>query len=56
MLKLVGTEHGKIVDEKVILDDNDKPTQFALKLVVLDVILDVCLFTIFYSIVKSIKK
>lgn len=56
MLKLVGTENGEVVDEKVIIDDDNKPTNFALKLVVIDILLDICLFTLFHSIAKLFKK
>lgn len=53
MLKIVGTENGEIVDEKVILDDNNKPTKFAWKLVLLEIVLDICIFSLIYSIVKK---
>lgn len=55
MLKLVGTEAGEVLDEKVILDDNDKLTSFGWKLVVLDIVLDICLFTLFRKLFKSKK-
>lgn len=47
MLKIIGTEAGEVLDEKVILDDDNKLTKFGWKLVVLDLAIDFCLFTLF---------
>lgn len=56
MLKIVGTEDHKVVDEKVILDDDNKITPFGLKLVLIDVVLDMCLFALISKFIKAIKK
>jgi len=44
MLKLVGTENGIIKDEKVIIDDNDRLSGFAIQVIVIDLLLDIFLF------------
>ena len=44
MLKLVGTNrHGEILDEKVLLTDDDKPTKFLLGLAALELVCDITL-------------
>lgn len=53
MLKLVGTENGEILDEKVIIDDDCKLTKFGWKLVILDIILDMCIFTLIHKLIKK---
>lgn len=56
MLLITGTENGKVVDEKVILDDNNKLTSFGLKLVIIDVVFNACLFTLVSSIIRKLNK
>lgn len=56
MLKIVGEENGKVVDEKILLDEKDKPTKFLLKFIALDILCDLCIFSIFYGIFSIIKK
>lgn len=56
MLKLVGTENDEIVDEKVIIDDNNKPTNFAFKLIVIDLIFTACTCILLSSVAKLFKK
>lgn len=44
MLKLVGLEkNGKVADERILIDENDKPTMFLLGLAALELICDVTL-------------
>lgn len=40
MLKVVGTENGKTVDEKVIISDEGKITKFGAFLICLDILVD----------------
>ncbi len=56
MLKLVGTEGHDIVDEKVILDDDNRITPFGKKLIVIDILLDLSLFYLFNKIAKKFRK
>ena len=59
MLKIVGTENGEVVDEKVIIDDNNRPTKFAFKFLAIYVLTYICLYNIFYSWVllyRALKK
>lgn len=53
MLKIVGTEAGEILDEKVILDDDNRLTKFGWMLVVLDLLIDFCLFSLFKKLFKK---
>lgn len=55
MLKIVGTEHGKVVDEKVLLDDNNKPTKFLWFLVGCELLLDAGIFCILMAIFHKKK-
>ena len=52
MLKLIGTENGEVVDEKVILDDDNKPTGFFLKLLICGLLLDVTVFTLVGTLIR----
>lgn len=56
MLKLVGTEDHDIIDEKVIIDDNNKITPFGIKLIVIDILLDMSLFYLLSKFVKKVRK
>lgn len=57
MLKIIGTEkNGEIADEKVILDDNNKPTSTAWKILGVNFIINLCLFTTIFTIMKFFKK
>lgn len=56
MLKIVGTEDHDIIDEKVILDDNNKLTLFGVKFILVDLVLDMCMFYLISRIVKRIAK
>ena len=56
MLKIVGTEDYEIIDEKVIIDDDNRITPFGIKLILLDVVLDMCLFYCLSRLAKRISK
>ena len=56
MLKNVWTKDHDFVDEKVIIDDNNKITPFGIKLMIADVVLDMCLFYCLSKLVKWIIK
>ncbi|MGN0436726.1 MAG: hypothetical protein ACI4D8_08870 [Wujia sp.] len=56
MLKIVGTEDHEIIDEKVIIDDNNRITPFGIKLMLIDIVLDMCLFYCLSRLVKRISK
>lgn len=56
MLKLVGTEGHDIVDEKVIIDDNNRITPFGFKLILIDLVLDLSLLYLIGRLAKRIKK
>lgn len=56
MLKIVGTEDHDIIDEKVIIDDNNRLTSFGVKFILVDLALDMCLFYLISKIVKSVVK
>lgn len=56
MLKIVGTEDHDIIDEKVIIDDNNKLTLFGVKFILVDLVLDMCMFYLISRIVKRIAK
>ena len=44
MLKLVGTHrNGAVADERILIDDNDKPTMFLLGLAALELVCDITL-------------
>lgn len=53
MLKIVGTENGKIQDEKVILTDEGKITGFGVFLIVLDVLADIGIVFLFSRMIKK---
>lgn len=53
MLKIVGTENGKIQDEKVILTDEGKITGFGVFLIILDVLADIGIIFLFSRIIKK---
>lgn len=55
MLKIVGTENGEVLDEKVILDDNNRLTKFGWMLVAMDLVLDICLFNLFKKLFSKKK-
>ena len=55
MLKIVGTENGKVQDEKVIFTDEGKITKFGVALVVLDVLADIGIFFVISRIVKRCR-
>lgn len=56
MLKIVGTEEHDIIDEKVIIDDKNKLTLFGVKFILVDLVLDMCMFYLISRIVKRIAK
>lgn len=56
MLKIVGTENGKTVDEKVIISDEGKITKFGAFLICLDILADIGIFFLISKIVKIIRK
>lgn len=56
MFKLVGTEDHDIIDEKIIIDDNNKITKFGWKLMAIDIVADMCLFYLISKIVKMIRR
>lgn len=57
MLKIIGTEkNGNIADEKVILDDNNKLTSTAWKIIGVSFVANLCLFSTIYAILKLLKK
>lgn len=53
MLKIVGTENGKIQDEKVILTDEGKITGFGVFLIILDVLADIGIIFLFSRMIKK---
>ncbi len=53
MLKIVGTENGKIQDEKVILTDEGKITGFGVFLIILDVLADIGIVFLFSRMIKK---
>lgn len=55
MLKIVGTEHGEVVDEKVIITDDGKLTKFGIAIVCMELIADVGIFFLISKIIKKIK-
>ena len=56
MLKIVGTKDHEIIGEKVIIDDDNRITPFGIKFILLDVVLDMCLFYCLSKLVKRISK
>lgn len=55
MLKIVGTENGKVQDEKVIFTDEGKITRFGLMLVILDILADIGILFLVSRIVKKYR-
>lgn len=55
MLKIVGTENGKIQDEKVILTDEGKITGFGVFLIILDVLADIGIVFLFSRMIKKCR-
>lgn len=53
MLKLVGLEKEKVVDEKVLIDDNNRPTKFLWFLVLLELLFDAGVFCIIFALLKK---
>lgn len=47
MLKIVVSEAGEVLEEKVILDDDNRLTKFGWMLIALDLVIDFCLFRLF---------
>lgn len=56
MLKIVGTENGKTIDEKVIISDEGKITKFGVFLICLDILADIGIFFLISKIVKKVRK
>lgn len=56
MLKIVGTGDHQIVDERIIIDDNNKITPFGFKLMLTELVLDLSLLYLIGKIVKKVKK
>lgn len=56
MLKIVGTEKGKVVDEKVIITDEGKLTKFGAFLIVLDILADVGIYFLISKLIKLAKR
>lgn len=56
MLKIVGTDKDKVVDEKVIITDEGKITKFGAALVALDILEDIGIVYLISKIVKAAKK
>lgn len=50
MLKIVGTDGNQVLDEKVIITDEGKLTKFGWKIIVIDIMLDLLIFTVFRRI------
>lgn len=55
MLKVVGTSHGKVVDEKILIDDSNKITKYGLVLLGLDLLADVGVVFLISKIIKMLK-
>ncbi len=55
MLKIVGTSHGKVVDEKILIDDSSKITKYGLLLLGLDLLADVGVVFLISKIIKMLK-
>ncbi len=55
MLKIVGTSHGKVVDEKILIDDSNKITKYGLLLLGLDLLADVGVVFLISKIIKMLK-
>ncbi|RKI42604.1 hypothetical protein D7V86_12745 [bacterium D16-51] len=53
MLKVVGTDHGKVVDEKVLIDDSNKITKYGIILIGLDLLADI---GILFLLSKAVKR
>lgn len=56
MLKIVGTQNGEVLDEKVILDDDNKITPFGIFLIGAELIVDVAVICLVVKIVKMFRK
>lgn len=50
MLKIVGTDGNQVLDEKVIITDEGKLTKFVWKIIVIDIMLDLLIFTVLRKI------
>lgn len=55
MLKIVGTENGKVQDEKVIFTDEGKITRFGVMLIFLDILVDIGIFFLISRIIKKCR-
>ena len=55
MLKIVGTSHGKVVDEKILIDDSNKITKYGLLLLGVDRRADVSVVYLISEIIKMLK-
>ena len=56
MLKIVGTENGKVMDEKVILTEEGKLTGFGVVLVACVILADIGVFFLIGKIVKCCRR
>ena len=51
----MGTSHGKVVDEKILIDDSNKITKYGLLLLGLDLLADVGVVFLISKIIKMLK-
>lgn len=56
MLKIVGTDKGSLVDEKVLVTDDGKITKYGIILIVLDVLADIGIVYVISRIIKCARK
>lgn len=55
MLKIVGTEGQRIVDEKILIDDHNKITKFGAALCIFDLMTDIAFFILLSKLCKKIS-
>ena len=56
MLKLVGTEKGKVMDEKVLITEEGKPSKWLIRFICIDVIVDAIVFCLINRIRAKFRK
>lgn len=56
MIKIVGLEKGKVMDEKVIITDDGKITKFGAALIALDILADIGIYFLIHKIVKLCRE